>query len=449
MPLVSEPSSELAFGPRALTRPQGTMETDKYGQARSRPRIASNNENDEIHGRVTRANAAALTDYDLAKNSLQTKKSAVSVLNSNAAQRRRAALGDVTNATKGAEPSLGDGKKVASGKLGLTSKAAPAGVQKLTKTNSSRTALGSKDNNAKPKPAMSGSKRQSSVLGNVPKNRAQSTTSNVESSKEATPNGEEPPRKKSCPETEIKSSKAEAQILEDVKTAAQALQEAVHDLDAEDVDDPLMVSEYVQEIFEYYQQLEQTTMPNPKYMEHQEDFDWTMREQLVDWLIEVHTRFSLLPETLFLAVNILDRLLSRRVIALDKLQLIGVTAMFIAAKYEEVSTPAVVHFVRLADNAFKLEELLAAERYTLTTLKYNLSYPNPMNFLRRITKADNYDTASRTIGKYLTEISLLDHRFMPYRPSRVAAAAMYLSRLILRRGPWVCCLLLYKRIYTK
>lgn len=415
-------------------------ETNNCVQARSRPRVLVNNENDENQGRVTRAKAAALTDYDLAKKPLQTKKAAANALNSNAAQRRRAALGDVTNATKGAEPALVDGKKAANGKLGLASKAAPAGVQKLTRTNSSRSALGVKDNNAKPKPATSELKRQASgsgVLGNIQKKRAQSTTSTVQSSKEATPNVEEPPRKKSCSELEIKSSKAEAQILEDVKTTVQAVQEAITDLDAEDVDDPLMVAEYVQEIFVYYKQLEETTMPNPEYMDHQDDLDWSMRGVLVDWLIEVHTRFRLLPETLFLAVNIVDRFLSSKVVPLDKFQLVGVTAMFIASKYEEVLSPHIGNFVHVADNGFTVDEVLAAERYTLTALKYDLSYPNPMNFLRRISKADNYDIQTRTIGKYLMEISLLDHRFMSYRQSHVAAAAMYLSRLILERGPWV------------
>ncbi|KAF7503372.1 hypothetical protein GJ744_003936 [Endocarpon pusillum] len=406
--------------------------------ARSRPRIASNNENDENQGRVTRAKAAALTDHDLAKKPLQSKKPATSSLNNTAAQRKRAALGDVTNATKAAEPSLGEGKKAMNGKVGLASKVAPAGVQKLTRTNSSRTALGAKDNNVKAKPAASELKRQASAsgVGNIQKKRAQSTTSTVRSSKEATPNVEEPPRKKSCSEAEIKTSKADAQLLEDVKTTAQAIQEAVNDLDAEDLDDPLMVAEYVQEIFEYYKELEGTTMPNPDYMEHQDDLDWSMRGVLVDWLIEVHTRFRLLPETLFLAVNIVDRFLSSKVVPLDKFQLVGVTAMFIASKYEEVLSPHIGNFVHVADNGFSVDEVLAAERYTLTALKYDLSYPNPMNFLRRISKADNYDIQTRTIGKYLMEISLLDHRFMPYRQSHVAAAAMYLSRLILERGPW-------------
>ena len=182
-----------------------------YGQARSRPRVSVNNENDENQGRVTRAKAATLTDYELAKKPLQTKKSATGALNSNAAQRKRAALGDVTNASKGGGPSLADGKKAVNGKLGLASKAAPAGVQKLSRTNSSRSALGLKDNNVKPRPATSELKRQangSGVLGNIQKKRAQTTTSDVQSSKEATPNVEEPPRKNSCSGSEMKTSKA-------------------------------------------------------------------------------------------------------------------------------------------------------------------------------------------------------------------------------------------------
>ncbi|KAM5383936.1 hypothetical protein ACJA88_003091 [Fusarium oxysporum] len=151
---------------------------------------------------------------------------------------------------------------------------------------------------------------------------------------------------------------------------------------------------------------------------------------------EVHTRFHLLPETLFLAVNLIDRFLSEKVVQLDRLQLVGITAMFIASKYEEVLSPHVENFKRIADDGFTEAEILSAERFILSTLNYDLSYPNPMNFLRRVSKADNYDIQSRTIGKYLMEIGLLDHRFMAYRPSHIAAGAMYLARLMLDRGEW-------------
>jgi G2/mitotic-specific cyclin 1/2 len=205
-----------------------------------------------------------------------------------------------------------------------------------------------------------------------------------------------------------------------------------------------MAAEYVVEIFEYMKELEQATMPNHRYMEQQSHIDWRMRGILVDWLVEVHTRFKLLPETLFLAVNIIDRFLSRKVVQVEKLQLVGVSAMFLAAKYEEVISPHVSSFRHVSDDGFTDDEILNAERYLLLNIDYDLSYPNPLNFLRRISKADGYDVEARTLGKYLLEISCVDHRFMRFPGSQVAAAAMYLSRLILDRGDWVCfCRLLH------
>ncbi len=392
-----------------------------------------NNENDEnssVATRVTRAKAAALTTADdqanISKKPLQTKRSAASTNTLNGQQRRRAALGDVTNAAKGVE-SQEEKKALGVTKPALASKAArPAGVQKLGRTNSTRSALGSKDSNTKSKAGeLKRSGSGSGVLGDGHRKRVHTSTSTTQSTEE-TIVAEEPSRQKSPKVTK-----------EEVKVVAEAFQEGFNDLDAEDIDDPLMVAEYVGEIFEYYKTLETVTMPNPEYMDHQEDLEWKMRGILIDWLIEVHTRFRLLPETLFLAVNIIDRFLSQKVVPLDKLQLVGVTAMFIASKYEEVLSPHIGNFVHVADDGFTIDEVLSAERYTLQTLKYDLSYPNPMNFLRRISKADNYDIQTRTIGKYLLEISLVDHRFMKYPQSQVAAGAMYVARLILESGPWV------------
>jgi hypothetical protein len=392
-----------------------------------------NNENDE-NGvgatRVTRAKAAALTTADdqtnIPKKPLQTKRSAANTNTLNG-QRRRAALGDVTNAAKGVE-TQDEKKALGTTKPALASKAArPTGVQKLNRANSARSTLGAKDTNVKPK---SGELKRpgsgSGVLGDGHRKRVHTSTSTVQSTEEA-----EAP-------TQNQASEAPNVTKEEVKATVQALRDAFNDLDAEDIDDPLMVAEYVGEIFEYYRTLETVTMPNPDYMDHQDDLEWKMRGILIDWLIEVHTRFRLLPETLFLAVNIIDRFLSQKTVPLDKLQLVGVTAMFIASKYEEVLTPHIGNFVHIADDGFTVEEVLSAERYTLQTLKYDLSYPNPMNFLRRISKADNYDVQTRTIGKYLMEISLVDHRFMRYPQSHIAATAMYVARLILESGPWVC-----------
>ncbi|KAI9596126.1 cyclin-like protein [Syncephalis fuscata] len=208
------------------------------------------------------------------------------------------------------------------------------------------------------------------------------------------------------------------------------------ELDAEDIDDPLMVSEYVEEIFEYMRELEIKTMPNPRYMTQQKELQWNMRGILVDWLIDVHNRFQLLPETLFLTVNLIDRFLSQRVVSLVKLQLVGITAMFIASKYEEVMAPSIQNFIYMADDGYKEEEVLRAERYMLQVLDFDLSTPNPLNFLRRISKADDYDVQTRTVAKYLMEIPLVDHRLIDQPWSKISAAAMLLARKMLNRGAW-------------
>ena len=387
------------------------------------------------------------------KKALVTKKSATNVTNTNAVpgQRKRAALGDVSNVTKNDVVESKDGKKPLNGKAGLVSKATQnAGVQKLSRVNSNRSVLGAKDTNKRPAPTeLKRPASGSGVMGGAVKKRHTGSTGSQRSIKEENADSEnEPPAKKvvvSQVEEKVKVETKREVVLEEPleqpiveeSNVKKAFAEGVHDLDAEDYDDPLMVAEYVGEIFEYLKVLEEATMPNPDYMQHQDHLEWHLRGVLVDWLIEVHTRFHLLPETIFLAINIIDRFLSTRVVELEKLQLVGITAMFIASKYEEVLSPHVSNFRHVADDGFTEEEILKAERFVLQALNYDLSYPNPMNFLRRISKADNYDIQTRTVGKYLMEISLLDHQFMEYHPSHIAAASMYLARMILERGEWV------------
>ncbi|KAG2036009.1 cyclin-like protein [Suillus americanus] len=244
-----------------------------------------------------------------------------------------------------------------------------------------------------------------------------------------------------APETDIDEQaqhEAEVAAVLDVDVAPEADPDGDEwdDLDAEDSDDPLMVSEYVVEIFKYMKLTELITLPNPEYMASQKELAWSMRGILLDWLVQVHARFRLLPETLFLCVNIIDRFLSARVVSLAKLQLVGITCLFIASKVEEIVAPSVSHFLHCADSSYTESEILLAERYVLKTIDWNLSYPNPMHFLRRISKADDYDVKSRTMGKYLLEVGTLEWRLLATPPSLVAAAATWLGRLILGNDKW-------------
>ncbi len=179
-------------------------------------------------------------------------------------------------------------------------------------------------------------------------------------------------------------------------------------------------------------------MPNPEYMSGQTEITWAMRQTLVDWLLQVHLRYHMLPETLWIAINIVDRFLTKRVVSLVKLQLVGVTAMFIAAKYEEILAPSVEEFVFMTEKGYTKEEILKGERIMLQTLEFKIShYCSPYSWMRKISKADDYDLQTRTLSKFLTEVTLLDYRFLRVKPSMIAAIGMYTARKMLG-GDWVC-----------
>ncbi|WLF81409.1 B-type cyclin [Lodderomyces elongisporus] len=210
-------------------------------------------------------------------------------------------------------------------------------------------------------------------------------------------------------------------------------------LDPEDEDtyDATMVAEYAPEIFNYMRKLEQKYMPDPYYMENmQSELKWEMRAVLIDWVVQVHDKFNLLPETLYLTVNYIDRFLSKRKVSLSRLQLVGAVAFFIAAKYEEINCPTVQEVAFMADNAYTVDEFLKAERFMIDVLEFDMGWPGPMSFLRRTSKADDYDYETRTLAKYFLELTIMDSRFVASPPSWLAAGAHYLSRHLLNRGHW-------------
>ena len=96
-----------------------------------------------------------------------------------------------------------------------------------------------------------------------------------------------------------------------------------------------------------------------------------------------------MQETLFSTISIVDRFLAVEglTITRSKLQLVGVAAMFLASKVEEVYAPACSDFVYITDNAYTSVEIRQMELRMLNTLGFNFSRPLPLHFLRRNSKA--------------------------------------------------------------
>ncbi|XP_021906068.1 G2/mitotic-specific cyclin-1-like [Carica papaya] len=205
-------------------------------------------------------------------------------------------------------------------------------------------------------------------------------------------------------------------------------EEPIMDIDSCDANNPLAVVEYVDDLYIYYRKMESCSCVSPDYMAQQMDINERMRAILIDWLIEVHYKFDLMRETLFLTVNLIDRFLSQQAVVRKKLQLVGLVAMLLACKYEEVSVPVVEDLVLISDKAYTRNEVLEMEKLMLNTLQFNMSYPTPYVFIKRFLKAAQSNKKREMMSFFLIELALLEYEMLKFPPSLLAAAAVYTAQ---------------------
>jgi len=230
--------------------------------------------------------------------------------------------------------------------------------------------------------------------------------------------------------------KMELEVVDEVNLASDMLDR----LDVEDVDlvdswNPLLCTEYVKDIYAYLNELE-THLQVGDYFGNQTEVTTKMRSILVDWLIQVQMRFNLLQETLYLTIHILDRFLATSNVGKKELQLVGVTAMFLASKYEEMYAPEIGDFVYITDNAYTKTRIRTMEQTMLKALDFDLSNPLCLHFLRRNSKVGEANAQKHTLAKYLMEITLIDFKLATKKPSQIAAAALCLAFKIIDQSEW-------------
>ncbi|KAL3098751.1 hypothetical protein niasHT_024505 [Heterodera trifolii] len=190
----------------------------------------------------------------------------------------------------------------------------------------------------------------------------------------------------------------------------------------------LFPAEYADDVDLYLRQLERRSPLDSDYLSTHKTVDGRMRQILVDWLVHVQVRFKLTIETLSLSVHILDRaLLALPGINKTNLQLLGVTCIFIASKFEEVVMPNVDDYVYVAANMFKREDIMRMEPRVLSGLKFNLSVPYAVQFLRRYRF---YASPSKNVwafAKFVSEVAMVSYALAHFPPSVVAAVSLHLA----------------------
>lgn len=162
-------------------------------------------------------------------------------------------------------------------------------------------------------------------------------------------------------------------------------------------------------------------------MELQSDLTANMRCILVDWLVDVHKKLRLLPDTLYLTVSIFDRYLGKVETKRKKLQLVASAAALISSKYEEIYAPEVRDLVYMTDQAYAPQDFLDMEADILRELDFKITVPTALPFLQRFLFITGASPTTKFAAAYYTERVLLEYDFVDRRPSIVAAAAVCLA----------------------
>ncbi|OQS06102.1 cyclin [Thraustotheca clavata] len=201
------------------------------------------------------------------------------------------------------------------------------------------------------------------------------------------------------------------------------------------------------EIDHYHRKHEEKYRVKKDYLGPRTDITARMRTILLDWLVEVAEEYKVSAKALHLAISLVDRCLSEMAITRGELQLMGCACMMVACKYEEVQCPTIEDFVYISDHTYTGERMLQMEAKVLDCLQFRLSSTHLYHFLERFVLAGCSTDQQTHFAHYISELATLDYEtVLQFPPSIIAAAAVYLSRLVTQEStPWTPTL----HYYTK
>ncbi|RTE72829.1 hypothetical protein BHE90_012743 [Fusarium euwallaceae] len=177
------------------------------------------------------------------------------------------------------------------------------------------------------------------------------------------------------------------------------------------------------------------TLPDASLVDMQREIQWFMRPYLIDFLIEAHAAFALLPETMFLTVNLLDRYCSKRVVYKQHYQLVGCAALLIAAKYGDKKdrVPQIHELNNMCCGLYDAGMFTQMEMHVLNALDWTIGHPTVDLFSHLMVTEEGDDQEVEYMAAYLCEIAMYYRDFVSTKPSTMARSSLVLARAILAR----------------
>lgn len=188
--------------------------------------------------------------------------------------------------------------------------------------------------------------------------------------------------------------------------------------------------EYVLNTIDYQLQREKLIDMNIDFTKHLY-INQKMYTILLNWLYQVHIKFKMSPETLYLTHQVISRYLTtEHDIKRQKLQLVGIASFYMCSKYEDVTPPDIKNMVYICDNACNKQEIIDMEWKIMSKFNFNLLLiPNIYTFVSLFNFFGQFDKQCVTCIMYLCNTSVLHTSFLQYKLSEIVASTIAISRI--------------------
>lgn len=133
-----------------------------------------------------------------------------------------------------------------------------------------------------------------------------------------------------------------------------------------------------------------------------------------------------------MTINIIDRYFSQHQIQKREVQLVGIAALLVITKYEEIYPPLLKDFIYISENAYTANEILDMEKKILFALDFDISLCTAYRFLERFAKLTKIDDVTFFLSQYILELGLLDSKMSQFNQSLQAVAAIYTAKKYLQ-----------------
>ncbi|XP_068153302.1 G2/mitotic-specific cyclin-A-like [Drosophila tropicalis] len=197
------------------------------------------------------------------------------------------------------------------------------------------------------------------------------------------------------------------------------------------------VVEYQKDILNSLKNSETKHIINPLYMSRQKEITHRMRSLLIDWLVDVNEEYKMSTETLYLTVSFIDRFLSLASVTIKNLQLVGIAAMSIASKLEDIYAPDVPSLIAITNNTYTKRQMFKIEKVMLNVLNFDLCTSTACAFVNAYSVMSQSSEKLTYLSLFLCELTLIEGKtYLHFLPSLISAAALALARHILGLEIW-------------